>query len=58
MSMKTTIISIVFVAATTLFCLPVLSQITGANPQHEVEYQEDIKYKEFENKELQATISQ
>ena len=47
MSMKTTIISIVFVAATTLFCLPVLSQITGAHPQHEVEYQEDIKYKDF-----------
>ena len=45
--MKTTIISLVFVALTTLFGLPAFSQITDVNPQHEVEYQEDVKIKDF-----------
>ena len=45
--MKTKIISIVFVALTTLFGMPAFSQITDVNPQHEVEYQEDLKIKDF-----------
>ncbi|MDD2476490.1 MAG: outer membrane beta-barrel protein [Dysgonamonadaceae bacterium] len=45
--MKTNIISIVILAVTTLFCLPAFSQITDATLQHAVEYQEDIKYKDF-----------
>ena len=45
--MKTTIISIVFVAVATLFCLPVFSQINDAASQREVEYQQDYKYKDF-----------
>ena len=45
--MKTNIISLILVAASTLFCLPVFSQINNANPQREVEYQQDYKYKDF-----------
>lgn len=45
--MKTNIISLIFVAVATLFCLPVFSQINEATPQREVEYQQDYKYRDF-----------
>lgn len=45
--MKTNIISIVFVAVTTLFCLPVSAQIDATVSQYEVAYKQDIKYKDF-----------
>lgn len=45
--MKTNIISLALVAMTTMFCLPVFSQINDATPQREVEYQQDYKYKDF-----------
>lgn len=45
--MKTNIISLVFVAVATLFCVPIFSQINDATPQREVEYQQDYKYKDF-----------
>ena len=45
--MKTNIISLVFVAVATLFCLPVFSQINDATPQREVEYEQSVKHKDL-----------